>query len=327
MSYQSLLPLINKVKSNLSPEEFHSVINVIFHNYEASSYDSMHADMKNSLQEQIDLLVSDYLKDNTALDSIKMLDIGCGTGMSTELILKSEIGLKVKEVTLLDTSPKMLEIAEEKAKKWGINYSVLNGDIKLVTGKYDLIIVCSVLHHIPLIQPFIKNIDKLLNIGGVFIHLQDPNGDYLNAQVQKNRVKEFKNNQNIDSTFTVKKLFPKSLKKYISRILGRKTYIDLINDELLIRKVIKKRLTADEIWSVTDIHVETKDSTDNKGISFDSLRTKLPNYKIVSRRSYGFFGPLKSDLDNDFAKREQELIDIKNITGRNLSCLWMKRDH
>lgn len=324
MSYQSLVPLIKKVGSSLNPKDFQAVINIVFHNYEASIYDEMHADMKNSLQQQIDLLITDYLINNPKNKLIKMMDIGCGTGMSSELILKSKISENISHLTLVDTSPKMLEIAHEKAKDWNINYQILNNEIYDIHEKFDIIIVCSVLHHIPLLDPFLKKIDDLLNSNGIFIHLQDPNGDCLNSNIYQNRVQEFKKNKVKDYNFNFKNLIPKSIKKIISRILGRKTYIDLINDELLAKKVIKKRLTADEIWSVTDIHVGTRNSSENKGISYNYLEDKLQNFKNISHISYGFFGPLVTDLDINFAGKEQELITKKDLSGRNIARLWQK---
>ena len=55
MSYTSLLPLLKKTGSPLSPEDFQARINVVFHDFESDHYDSMHDDMWESLQEQINL--------------------------------------------------------------------------------------------------------------------------------------------------------------------------------------------------------------------------------------------------------------------------------
>ena len=48
MSFEKLLPLINKTGSNLSPKAFQERINIVFHDHEASHYDKLHNDMKMS---------------------------------------------------------------------------------------------------------------------------------------------------------------------------------------------------------------------------------------------------------------------------------------
>ena len=47
MSYSSLLPLMKSKGSSLSPEAFHSIINIVFHDFEADHYDTIHNDMAN----------------------------------------------------------------------------------------------------------------------------------------------------------------------------------------------------------------------------------------------------------------------------------------
>ncbi|MGK4569281.1 class I SAM-dependent DNA methyltransferase [Flavobacterium sp. 3HN19-14] len=173
MSYNSLLPLIKKTKSNLSPEEFQSVINVVFHDFEAAHYDAMHSDMRDSLQEQVDLLVKDlFEKRQIESDNLSLLDIGCGTGLSTQAILNSGLGKHIAAITLLDTSPNMLVQAEEKAKQWGKSYTLVNGHLSEVTAKFDIVVICSVLHHIPDLEKFLAEVSNVLNPGGILIHLQ-----------------------------------------------------------------------------------------------------------------------------------------------------------
>lgn len=326
MSYSSLLPLLKKTGSSLTAEAFQARINVVFHDHEASHYDSMHQDMWESLQEQINLLVADWFAFKIPADHLSLLDIGCGTGLSTQKLLQSLLGTHIDDVTLLDTSSKMLRLAEAKAKTWEKKYSILNADIATVTNQYDVIIVCSVLHHIPELDIFLKQIDRVLKSGGILIHLQDPNGDYLNDATYKQRFDEYNNYTSSHSQKSLKALLPKQWKHFINRNLGRKNYIDRINDQLLAEKVISKRMTADEIWSVTDIHVESKLSPENKGISFEFLKNNLNNFSLVKQRSYAFYNVLKSDLPATLQSEEDRLIAQNELNGRNISCIWIKNN-
>ncbi len=326
MSYDNLLPLLKKVKSNLSPQLFHERINIVFHDHEANSYDKMHVNMWDSLQEQINLLVSDLLKEKINLsEKLTLLDIGCGTGLSTQILLNSELGSKINEITLLDTSPNMLKYAEEKAKKWNKKYTVLNADVFSLKQKYDVIMICSVLHHIPDLEVFLKQVDSILESGGMLIHLQDPNAESLHNPNYNKRKQEFeKEAAAVPAKNKIKDLLPKEWKHFINRKLGRKNYIDLINDQLIAEKTIKKRMTADEMWSVTDIHVETNATIVDKGISLKFLKTKLPNFKLINQRTYGFYGALKSELTGAYKENEEKLILENDLSGRNISCIWIK---
>lgn len=327
MSYQFLLPLIQKTKSTLSPEQFQERINIVFHNFEASHYDAVHTDMWGSLQQQINLLVADLFS-HKKIESkeLSLLDIGCGTGLSSQILLNSKLGQNINQVTLLDTSPNMLKHAAEKAKTWGKKYKTVNSYLGDLDEKFDVIIISSVLHHIPDLKVFLKQVDNALNAGGILIHLQDPNGDYLNdATYTQRRTQYEKDFDALPRKKRITEYIPKPLLKSIKRLLNRKDYIDQINDQLLAEKSIGRRMTADEIWSVTDIHVETKTDKVNKGISLEFLGKQLKNFDLIKMRSYGFYGFLKSDLIEEYKEKEEQFIQENQVNGRNISGIWLKK--
>jgi len=327
MSYNSLLPLIKKTKSTLSPEKFQERINIVFHDFEASDYDAMHADMWESLQQQINLLIDDLFTfkkiDNKELS---LLDVGCGTGLSSQILLNSKLGAHISQVTLLDTSPNMLKHATEKAKSWNKKFKTVNSYLGDLNEKFDVIIISSVLHHIPDLVAFLKHVDNALNSGGILIHIQDPNGDFLDDSIYNERKLQYE--KELEALPKEKKLIdfiPKSIVRLAKRVLNRKDYIDQINDQLVAEKTIKNRMTADEIWSVTDIHVETKSDVLNKGISLLFLQKQLHNFNLIKMRSYGFFGILKSDLLDSYKEKEEQFIAENQVNGRNISCIWLKK--
>ncbi|MCY2687868.1 class I SAM-dependent DNA methyltransferase [Salinimicrobium sp. TH3] len=311
---------------NLSAQDFQEKVNVIFHDCEAEVYDEMHADMNDSLQEQIDLLVEDLLGHcDVSKKQLRVLDVGCGTGMSSNFLMNSRLKPFIAHITLLDTSSRMLEVADRKAQLWNKEYSLFCGRMSQLSGKYDLVLVCSVLHHIPDLKQFLEEVRIITNPKGIFIHLQDPNVDSLNNENYKNRVKSYRSKDETKPLGRkIKNLLPKRYRSYINRLLGRKNYIDLINDKLIKDKVISSRLTADEIWSITDIHVGSLQDGTMKGISIDLLKGSLGNFTLINQRSYGFYGKLKADLDPEFKKKEQDLINENKLDGRNISGLWVK---
>lgn len=327
MSYSSLIPLIEKTKSPLNPEQFQEKVNIIFHNIEADYYDNNHQNMWNSLQEQIDLLIKD-LFDKTEVDKeLKMLDIGCGTGLSTHMLLQSKLGENIGNIMLLDTSQKMLEKAVLKAAKWDKPYRIFNGYLHEINETFDVILISSVLHHIPTLDAFLEQVEQKLNSNGILIHLQDPNGDFLDNPTYLKRKYEFKNEKKrrLKKRKTLKYYIYRIYEKIKNKILGHRSFLDKINDELISQGVIVKKMSMSDVWSVTDIHVETDTHFKNTGISFQFLKKQLKNFELIGHHTYSFYGDLKSELSDDFYKNECLWISENRLDGRNISCIWKKK--
>ena len=307
-----------------TPEEFHAAVNVTFHNYESEVYDQEHAEMWDSLPRQFSLLVDDCLASDSAPSSpLRMLDIGSGTGLASSCILKTALGPRVKSIDLLDTSPAMLRQAVKKAEGWGIPFEVHNGLVSdLPAGKtYDLIVTCSVLHHVPELEAFLTQVRSHQSPRGAFLHLQDPNGDYLKDPELQRRMAE-KNPRSA---------IPESLQRFTpKRIIGRlyreitgrqgTDYVSKTNQELLKSGIIATPLALLEIYDITDIHAE-----DGTGISIRQMKTWMTDYDCVSHRSYGFFGKLSSLLPPDARAAEEQLIQEHALNGLHVGAAWRLR--
>jgi hypothetical protein len=101
-------------------------------------------------------------------------------------------------------------------------------------------------------------------------------------------------------------------------------YVDRVNDRLCAEGVITRPMTSEELWSVTDIHVDGLPYSHGRGISLDALAGHLDRYDLVSHRSYGFFGPLETELPRDLARREVTFFDRGETNGRQLAAVWRK---
>ena len=101
-------------------------------------------------------------------DSDTVLDYGCGTGTAS-----CEFSELVKEIHAIDISPKMIEIAKEKAADGKIeNVSFEQSDIfdaKYSNESYDVILAFNMLHTIPSPSDVLKRINQLLKPDGLFV--------------------------------------------------------------------------------------------------------------------------------------------------------------
>jgi tRNA (cmo5U34)-methyltransferase len=138
-------------------------------NNEAQIYDDIILKLIPHYHEMIDALVSSIPFEKAA--SIKVLDLGCGTGTIAKTILEQFPNAKI---TLVDISEKMLELAEQKIgvesiqKKYCIDFY----EMKFVE-KYDVVVSSLALHHLITDEDkigFYAKIFAALSLDGVFLN-------------------------------------------------------------------------------------------------------------------------------------------------------------
>ncbi len=317
-----LEPLRASYGVTCSLDEFQRAVNLVFHEYESEVYDQIHHDMWLSLPQQFDLLASDIF-DNIPPKPLAVLDIGCGTGLSSDMLLRTPIGARVEALHLLDTSPQMLARATARLKNRTATLETTEGllDERFAQKSFDVILACSVLHHIPDLASFVAQVRRVQKPGGVFIHLQDPNADSASDPELAARTRLLANATKSFIPNTLKRLTPRRLLAAVTRRIGHDegSYIDRTNRALLARGYISRPMTASDIWAVTDIHDKYGD-----GISLKRLRPLLPDYKVISSRTYAFFSKLISSLPPHLKKEEAKLIEHRAQNGHYLSAAWQR---
>lgn len=300
---------------------FHKSVNIIFHDIEANYYDKLHKEMWDSLQPVYNSLIDSL--DLQKLRKLKVLDIGCGTGLSAKMLTNTSLKNEIKKIVLLDTSSVMLEKSKYRFSKNPIEIDFFEGDIfDLKDNDFDLILVSSVLHHIPDLEFFFIEINKKLKLGGLLFHIHDPNGDAIRNKIYLDR------KQVLEAYFKIynKKSSVRVINKVKNLLLNTNelNYIVEVNNNLLKNNIIHTSLTPQEIWSVTDIHVEDLPYSTNNGISVNGLTKLLYNFKLKVVKSYSFFGIMPSKLPPKYALLEKDLFNANDLNGRNISCIWEK---
>ena len=157
--------------NSLVPEQEFENPNDFYTKEESERYENS-SGMKNTqiLLTKIALELSGFEKEQ--FSSLKVLDIGCGTGFSLEY-LKS-IGFK--NLKGIDPSKEMIKISKSK----GFNVQLLGfEDLKKLNGNFDLIISISALQWVTsnkqglelknIIKKIGKQINLLLDKNGVFV--------------------------------------------------------------------------------------------------------------------------------------------------------------
>jgi SAM-dependent methyltransferase len=316
--------VIERHGARCSVEDFYSAVNVTFHEFESEIYDEAHAHMWKSLPAQFALLVDDCLGAYPDMPQhLRVLDIGCGTGLASDCLFETAIAARIKSVDLLDISPAMLQRASRRIARRGVPVNLHQGTLdSLPAGdRYEFIVACSVLHHIPDLPAFLKAVRARQPDGGVFLHLHDPNWDYLHDAELRERSALVSKRELPDS---VRRFAPGRIVRRLRRELmgpDKRDYLFKTNRALLEKGLISTPLSAEEIYAITDIQLHNG----GEGISISAIRSWLPDYECLSLRSYGFFGKLWSFLPAKYKKAEENLIARRAPNGAKIGAAWKAR--
>lgn len=112
----------------------------------------------------------------TALRGQKILDAGCGPG--TYGIMLAQAG---NEVVGVEISPGGVQVANQRAKEKGVNFTARVGDLENLPFADDSFDICFcgwVLHHFPDINKAVSELARVLKPGGI-IGLAEPNESNL----------------------------------------------------------------------------------------------------------------------------------------------------
>lgn len=117
--------------------------------------------------EPVHIMTMKHTKKYLGQDDV-VLDLGCGTGTKA-----FEIAGDLKKVLGVDTSSKMVDVAESKMVGLGpSNVVFLNTDIfdeRLEKGSFDLVLAFNVIHYLEDPTEIMRRINELLKPAGLFI--------------------------------------------------------------------------------------------------------------------------------------------------------------
>ena len=133
---------------------------------------------------------------NIIKEGMKVLDLGCGTGITTRYI--AELGAKV---TGVDLSPKLIEFAKENSDHENIEYLIHDiTDFNLGRKTFDAICLIDIMEHIPIkkISKLIKNIKKYSHRNTI-IYLNIPDAR-LQSWMRRNKPRKL---QIIDEEYSI----------------------------------------------------------------------------------------------------------------------------
>lgn len=107
------------------------------------------------------------------VDGLRVLEIGCGQGVGTELLFKR---FKAGQVVAMDIDPEMIERAEKRLSHYSSEkLKLVCGDVTRLDApdeSFDAVFDFAILHHVPVWQDAVGEIRRVLRPGGRFFFME-----------------------------------------------------------------------------------------------------------------------------------------------------------
>lgn len=121
------------------------------------------------VQVKVEILVRELRAMRFPMDGLRVLDVGCGTGLLEEAVAAASVDW---EMTGVDISQKSLDIARGKFAPDAVRLELFDGEhLPFVEDSFDLVLAAGVFHHIPPEKRVVilREIRRVMRVGGMFM--------------------------------------------------------------------------------------------------------------------------------------------------------------
>lgn len=315
-------------------DDFVTIVSNAYHEVEAPFYDEVRSEL---LQMLIPVLESFLSKSLGSLpgNQLQAVDVGCGTGFASVRLME-RARARMGELVCVDLSPHMLERCRQKLKGNPKVHFLLGGVEALGDQEagFDLVISCSVVHHMLQVPSFLARVSRLVKPGGFYLMLHEPSRRFYrnpacNALMVECSARARKRpwHRYVD---------PRAYVRTVRRMIqwrGLSPTQEQTSRLLQERGVTERPLRDEEIAVLVDVHAPPLRPEEwpgwQGGLDAAELKANFVSaLTLVEFRSYGFLGPLYKDrVPRQCWQKAQRLAERFPEDGANFCALWRKPEN
>jgi len=228
---------------------FITAVSNLYHGFESENFDERHPEIAETMDRWRDCL--DQIGPNLR-PSIRVLDVGAGTGFASAQVLES-LGSRVSEIVCYDLSPDMLRKCRARIQPLVPRAHFVSGQAECLAGgagKFDLVVTSAMLHHQIDVDALFDVIRPLVRVGGFYLAAHEPSRLYYsNAWVNRwtNLYRVWRRLRRAAS--------PESYRRLVSARPPAQSLEQRTNQALVDKGFIRQPLPPGVITQLVDIHV------------------------------------------------------------------------
>jgi SAM-dependent methyltransferase len=327
VSSEALKELMARCGATQAPEAFVRAVSNAYHELQASVYDRLHLEARNLVTREAAPMID-------ALDlpaKASVLDIGCGTGFASGLILQ-RVGARVEKLVCADVSAHMLEMCRRKFDGDG-RVSYLRMDSRELRDRgeaFDLVVTCSVVHHVTDLESFFDDITALVADGGHYLMLDEPSASFQRNPECADLARRYA--AHARARRRLRFLDPAAYASKLARLLRREKpfSVDAVNALLLEKNIIRHSLAPVEIGRLVDVHDPVNEPNllfrGAGSFALEDMATRyLQAFQLARVHSYGFLGYVDESLaSRPWREEARELARRFPSCGSTICSAWRR---
>ena len=281
------------------PPELVLRVNEIFHDLEGRAYETRHPEIFTGEAERWRRVAGQFIGSPNTRPPIRLIDIGCGTGF-VPLQLRDVLA-ESDTLVSADLSAEMLRVCDANLTRIGLKcrreFLKLDGrEIDQPAASFDVVTMNSVVHHIPDLPSFLREVVRILKPNGTLIVGHEPNkAFYASSQLQMHsRLASTFINPRQAVAAVLRRVglidwVKRHTGRFVSDFASHREMVDAVNRRLTDERMISTPLTADEITELIDIQSPTAGGF-HPGRGIDPRSLADSDFRLVHLETYNHLG-------------------------------------
>lgn len=292
-------------------------VNEIFHSFAARRYDREHPE----IHQQLPPIWTEMMAQLPSSNSWNVLDVGCGTGFESHLLL-SAIGNQVAKLTAYDPSAEMIALCRNRLRPFSQVSFCSRIEEAHGRGPFNLLLTNSLLHHLPDIEQTMGSLLPHLSEDAVWLAGHEPSAGFFRNEECVELLERYRRFRKY-ARWLVAGNYTAMLRRLI-----RRSPLSATADVALERGLFLKRPSPVVIDKLVDFHVlhSGDDVSNGRGLDLSKMQTWFKgDWNLHWSKSYSFLGPYPyARTPGRWVERAHVLEQKFPSDGANLCMVWYR---